>query len=1176
MAKITLDLNRFKASGVYTLEFDQSETITLNTETVRLVTGFSRTGPINTVVFLKDNKTAKKIFGEIDTFLEKRGSYFHRSLETCLQTGPVLALNLLPLNNVPVSQGGDAVTYRSFAVSANEENGPISKSLYSSFYNKERFWFPDPDNFIALTNFNFLNKDRLLHFTNLSKRPMSIIIRKPNPKVSGFELTAKDWYGNGNVPDFINESDFIEDYFIEVIAIEGDWTNYDSLSKDPKFSKYFSNRGVLVNKLNEFLSLEEVTLIGRFVGSIIPDFTDKNGSNLFIETIINNSTLQTGIFCAVNKKMFDDYLNSTYKLDLIGHSLIGSNDDAIDFLSYNTSIKEEMEYADMNNSTSPSSFPGPSFTYALTDGTDAWVESRPIKGDSGYFHNVLVLKKPSPTVTTGFTLTDYNFILNNLKEGLSLIKTLGTIGGIDAYMKVEKIIELSDRLEIVLSNPEINLSFSSNYLDLSLFSINTSTNEIVVNGNYAPPISSGDIIYVEGPGFSEYYEVTSASNSGANTNIIIKTSSLTATSPTYASKFVKTDLNNLNSSLTANSNDVSLYKVKVWDVDSTSGKSLVIDLTTVPSSDQLKIVYEPDFVSEVISDPILGDYFESYPGSKIAKDILNSRLVDGDIIYYGSNPSQFNYIKIDKEWNYLMDPNGSSSTQSFIFYGIKGIRIRQYSDKELINQSLSSSSNYATIDSSYKRGTPTNTIYNPNAGADLIFYSSNVKDFRYDVEIKNENALKTKFTISDADKSKIEIGYFIYNDNLTNQKLTRVISKKKKLDSLGNIVYEIETLDPVQITYSGSQKFIKVQKPINVFADVLQFTHLSGFKLTDFHLPDGSETQLEKILSVIENTKIGETLASKDMVNFRYIIDTFDGGLQPMMGAKSILSRLAKNRQKCMAILNAPSIKKFMESTDPLFTDPPDPDAGNPNPTLNTEYIAQGGNLSLGPSYTFSLPDEENGAKFIGIFSPFLVYRENNKNILVPPAADVSNNFIRKFLSGQPYAIVAGPRLGILSNPKLIGLEYDYTLKDRENLEPFGINPIINVRNVGIMIYANQSAYQKVTSAFNNLHVRDLLITIESGVEDILTQYLFQFNDATTRLEIKSIVENYLDKVRNAGGVNDFIVIMDSTNNTPDIIDENFGVIDIAIEPARGIQKFINRITILKTGAIASGGFTIA
>ena len=282
------------------------------------------------------------------------------------------------------------------------------------------------------------------------------------------------------------------------------------------------------------------------------------------------------------------------------------------------------------------------------------------------------------------------------------------------------------------------------------------------------------------------------------------------------------------------------------------------------------------------------------------------------------------------------------------------------------------------------------------------------------------------------------------------------------------------------------------------------------------------------------------------------------------------------NRQKCLALLNAPSCAQFQNSTDPRFTELPDAAAGNPKPVLNTAYIAAGGNLSLGPAYTWGLPDEGQGAKFIGVFSPNVIIRENNKEISVPPSADVSNNFVRKFINGEPFAIVAGPRRGVISNPKFVRMEYDYLLSDRENLEPIGVNPIVTVKNVGPMIFANQTAYQRTLSAFNNLHVRDLLITIEEAIEEILQQYLFEFNDASTRLEIRSIVETYLDTVRNAGGVYNYAVIMDDTNNTPAIIDQNFGIIDVAIEPARGIQKFINRMTILKTGTISSGGFTAA
>lgn len=101
--KIKLDLSQFKASGVYTLEFDASESILLTSNIARLVVGFSNVGPFNTPVFIPDVSTALQIFGDIDKTLENQGSYFHRSIFTCLLQGPVFALNLLKLDNSALS-----------------------------------------------------------------------------------------------------------------------------------------------------------------------------------------------------------------------------------------------------------------------------------------------------------------------------------------------------------------------------------------------------------------------------------------------------------------------------------------------------------------------------------------------------------------------------------------------------------------------------------------------------------------------------------------------------------------------------------------------------------------------------------------------------------------------------------------------------------------------------------------------------------------------------------------------------------------------------------------------------------------------------------------------------------------------------------------------------------------
>jgi hypothetical protein len=89
--------------------------------------------------------------------------------------------------------------------------------------------------------------------------------------------------------------------------------------------------------------------------------------------------------------------------------------------------------------------------------------------------------------------------------------------------------------------------------------------------------------------------------------------------------------------------------------------------------------------------------------------------------------------------------------------------------------------------------------------------------------------------------------------------------------------------------------------------------------------------------------------------------------------------------------------------------------------------------------------------------------------------------------------------------------------------------------------------------------------------------FLFDFNDTTTRLRVKTLVKNYLTAVQDARGIATFDVIFDDSNNGTEVLENNAGIIDIIVDFPRGIHKFINRITITRAGgqlASNSTGFT--
>jgi hypothetical protein len=232
-------LLQFKSSGVYRLEFDKSQIISIPAETIRLIIGFSKKGPFNTPVFVQDSVFFKTVFGDIDTALERKGSFFHRTALTCLERGPVIVLNLLNLTAVDTSQ------FKSISTSASVANSPTVTAPVSSFFNRDKFWFTDPNALVEYANSN-LNQSasfrRLLNFANVGRKTTSIITRKSD--ALGFDILAKDWFGVGKVPEYINENDYISDYIIDVIVVEGDFSNYSSLSIDPIFGPYFEDKGL--------------------------------------------------------------------------------------------------------------------------------------------------------------------------------------------------------------------------------------------------------------------------------------------------------------------------------------------------------------------------------------------------------------------------------------------------------------------------------------------------------------------------------------------------------------------------------------------------------------------------------------------------------------------------------------------------------------------------------------------------------------------------------------------------------------------------------------------------------------------------------------------------------------------------------------------------------------------
>ena len=746
-------LLNFKSSGVYRLEFDKSQTTTNNVQTIRLVVGHSKKGPYNTPVFVQTAEEFNAIFGSIDTNLEKLGMFFHRSALAALGRGPILALNIANIDE------NDTIAFQSPVTNGSVDSISAldGANELASYFNIDKFWFPEDK--AVLDTIGNLDEDRVLNFINIKQEPITVIVRKAQD-VTSFEISAREWYGEGNVPAFLNDFDLVSDFMVDVFVFKGKFNPAD-MDTDPIYGAFFDANGLIKGKLNEFSALRQVTLLAQYTGSLIPNFKDLEGRNLYIEAGINQEARRTGLFCAVNEDLVTDETGT--KVDLVGHIY----DETLDY--------EVLSYA-VDNSINPKAI---------------------------------------------------------------------------AY--------------------------------------------------------------------------------------------------------------------------------------------------------------------------------------------------DGDV--YANNASTF-----------------------------------------------------------------TMTFAVP----------------------------------AEADAFPIKKGHYV--DALATNRLAKV----QRVQRSGN-VWTVTCSQPVATTWSGFYNTSFEEATVSYKPLVLEKATVANKTISG-------------VLSQLTGTGLFAALVDKDVIDFRYIVDTFASYEDGSILNKKELAFLAHERQNAAAILNAPTVSDFKKSTDPSFK--------NANNEFNIAYIKDGGNLDKNPSSLYALPSINDGANYAFYYGPGLLVRENGKDTIVPPAAYVSNNFIDKYFNALPWSIVAGPRRGVVSGANVVGVEYAFDKADRDILEPFGINPIVFQRGAGLTILGNKTAQQSVKSALSSAHVREVLIYIQDGMANILKNYVFEFNTAQTRLEIKTLADAFMQSVKADTGIYDFQNIMDQTNNTDDVIDHNMGIIDTFVEPVKGLEVVVHRTTILNTGEIKTGNFS--
>ena len=149
--------------------------------------------------------------------------------------------------------------------------------------------------------------------------------------------------------------------------------------------------------------------------------------------------------------------------------------------------------------------------------------------------------------------------------------------------------------------------------------------------------------------------------------------------------------------------------------------------------------------------------------------------------------------------------------------------------------------------------------------------------------------------------------------------------------------------------------------------------------------------------------------------------------------------------------------------------------------------------------------------------------------------------------------------------PTVIQPEYRLTVNQRNTLYGAKVNPIAVFPGQGTVVYG-QKTLQARASALDRVNVRRLLIALKGYIGQIAQTLVFEQNTAVTRNKFLSQVNPYLEYVQQRQGLYAFRVVMDETNNTPDVIDRNLLVGAIYLQPTRTAEYIQLDFNILPTG----------
>ena len=210
---------------------------------------------------------------------------------------------------------------------------------------------------------------------------------------------------------------------------------------------------------------------------------------------------------------------------------------------------------------------------------------------------------------------------------------------------------------------------------------------------------------------------------------------------------------------------------------------------------------------------------------------------------------------------------------------------------------------------------------------------------------------------------------------------------------------------------------------------------------------------------------------------------------------------------------------------------------------------------------------------FASIYAQFfkILDEYTSQKVWIPASGWIAAAYCSADALGGPWLAPAGFNRGIIND--VLDVAFSPNQNQRDDLYKICINTIPNFSSHGIAIWGIRTMSKK-SSAFDQLTCRRTFLYIQQSIKKLLKYYVFEPNNAYTRLKITNDIVPLLDKIKTDGGIYSYTLVCDTTNNTEDIINEGSLAIDLSMAPTRTAENIILTMTANKYTGVETSTYS--